>query len=146
MDKPLSLSMKDYIIRKMAVKMMISEKVLETVVNHQFNSANEAMRTNGSVEISGFGKFYFNRKKAFKKMEKMLSQKRHFENVIDENSNYPEYRKRVARLKLASLLQGIEYLKLKLYEEETQFQADLGGVEKQPDPPIPSEGIDKGDE
>ena len=143
MDKPISLSMKDYIARKMAVKMMISEKVLDTVIGHQFNSANEAMRTNESVEISGFGKFFFNKKKAVKKMEKMLAQKKHFENVLDENNNYPEHRKRVALLKLTSLLQAIEYLKPKITDNgETELQTDSGGLEEQHHPPIPSEGAD----
>ena len=43
MDKPISMSVKDYLIRTLAVKIMVSEKVIETIVNHQFQSANEAM-------------------------------------------------------------------------------------------------------
>ncbi len=35
-DKPISLSVKEYLIRRMAVKMRISEKMIEAVVNHQF--------------------------------------------------------------------------------------------------------------
>ena len=41
-DKPISLSVKDYLIRKLAVKMMTSEKTIEAVVNHQFQSAQQA--------------------------------------------------------------------------------------------------------
>ena len=52
MDKPISLSVKDFIIRKMAVKLMMSEKTIDDVINHQFNSANEALKYNNSVEIS----------------------------------------------------------------------------------------------
>ena len=73
MDKPISMSVKDYLIRLMSVKMMLSEKTIEAVVNHQFQSANVALQENNSLEISGFGKFYFNQKKAQKRMEKMLS-------------------------------------------------------------------------
>ena len=59
-NKPISMSMKDYLIRVQSVKAMMSEKIIEAVVNHQFQSASLAMRTNNSIELSGFGKFYFN--------------------------------------------------------------------------------------
>ncbi|NBV29783.1 hypothetical protein EBS02_12375, partial [bacterium] len=68
MDKPVSLAMKDWLIRKLAPKLLLSEKTIEAVINHQFQSANEAMLNNKTVEISGFGKFIFNDKKAIKKM------------------------------------------------------------------------------
>jgi hypothetical protein len=51
MDKPISMSVKDYLIRTLAVKMMMSEKVLETVINHQFQSANQAMDTNNFISM-----------------------------------------------------------------------------------------------
>ena len=71
MDKPQSLSMKDYLTRKLAVNLMMSEKVIDAIVSHQFSSANEALLSNDSVEISGFGKFYFNKNKAIKRMERL---------------------------------------------------------------------------
>lgn len=69
MDKPISMSIKDYLIRTLAVKLRTSEKTIEQVINHQFQSANEAMDLNDSLEISGFGKLLFNKKKAIKKLE-----------------------------------------------------------------------------
>ena len=69
MDKPTTMSVKDFLIRKLAVKLMVGEKTIEAVVNHQFSSANEALEENNSIEVSGFGKFYFNRNKALKKIE-----------------------------------------------------------------------------
>jgi len=71
MDKPISLSVKDYLIRKMAVKMMVPEKTIDAVVAHQFSSANEAVSKHKSLEISGFGKFYFNDKKAQRTKERL---------------------------------------------------------------------------
>jgi len=50
---------------------VISEKVLSQVITHQFDSAHEALKTNNSVEISGFGKFLFNQKKAKTKIRKL---------------------------------------------------------------------------
>jgi nucleoid DNA-binding protein len=71
MDKPISMSVKDFLIRTLAVKMLTSEKTIEAVVNHQFQSANEAMDINNSVEIAGFGKLFFNTKKAIKRIEQL---------------------------------------------------------------------------
>ena len=78
-DKPISLSVKDWIIRKMAVKLMMNEKTIEAVVNHQFQGANDARLRNNSLEISGFGRFVFNEKKAIKILAKYESQKALFE-------------------------------------------------------------------
>ena len=38
-DKPMSMSVKDYLLRLMSIRGNISEKTLEAVVNHQFESA-----------------------------------------------------------------------------------------------------------
>lgn len=137
MDKPISLSMKDYIIRTQAVKMMIPEKVIEAVINHQFNSANDAMKFHNTVEISGFGKFVFNYKKAQKKMEKMLSQQKLFQSRID-NPNLSEQRRATETVKLNNVIHNINVLKPKLYE----FQTNPGGMEEQHPTTISSEGTD----
>ena len=138
MDKPISLSMKEYLIRTLAVKMMISEKTIEAVINHQFNSANDAMKIHNSVEISGFGKFTFNYKKAQKKMEKMLSQKQLFQSRIDD-PNLSEQRRATETVKLNNVIHNINILKPKLYE----FQTNPGGMEEQHDSTNTSEGADQ---
>jgi nucleoid DNA-binding protein len=138
MDKPISLSMKDYLIRTLAVKMMIPEKTIEAVINDQFNSANEAMKIHNSVEISGFGKFIFNYKKAQKKMEKMLSQKRLFESRLEDPS-ISEQKRSTEMVKLTNVINNINILKPKLYEHQT----NLGGLEKQHSTTISSEGADQ---
>jgi len=67
-NKPKSMSHKEYLVRALSVKLAISEKTVETVINHQFQSANEAMDVNHSLELSGFGRIVFNNKKAIKKL------------------------------------------------------------------------------
>jgi nucleoid DNA-binding protein len=141
-DKPVSLSIKDYIIRKMAVKMRMSEKTLETIINHQFQSANEALTQNKSVEISGFGKFFFNEKKAHKTMEKFLSQKALFEKWANDET-LPEAKRKSAALKLQIALDGIRDLKPKIYETSV---SDLRGLEEQPTAPRETKDSDKRDE
>jgi len=110
MDKPVNLSMRDYIVRTLAVKMMVSEKVIDQVIVHQFSEANNALRDNDSIEISGFGKLFFNRKKAVKKMETMLRQKAALERQL-VNPETTEHKRSIAHQKIASLTANIEQLK-----------------------------------
>lgn len=124
MDKPRHLSMKDYLVRTLAVKLRIPEKTLDAVISHQFNSANEAMLTNNSIEISGFGKLLFNKKKAEKKMVDLLRIKGHLENKL----NTPEGNTPQNRVKLESVMQNIATLKPKL---EYELVSDLRGMEEQ---------------
>ena len=49
-------TLKETLVRTTAVRLAIAEKVVDTVVNHQFISMIEAMDLNNSVEMSGFGK------------------------------------------------------------------------------------------
>ena len=129
MDKPLSLSVKDYIIRKMSIKMKLTEKVIDNVVTHQFSSANEALVSNKSVEVSGFGKFIFNDKKAISKMAKLHIQKGIFENMVN-SAELSEQRKASAMVKLQNALLAIETLKPKIKNET---KSDLRGVEEPSD-------------
>ena len=131
MDKPRSLSIKDYIIRKMSIKLNTSEKIIESVVNHQFQSATIAFNDQKSVELSGFGKFLFNEKKAVKKMETMLIQKQVLEQTIVDQTATDRKRK-AAEVKLESLLQAIEILKPKIDYEP---KSDIRGLEEQVDSP-----------
>lgn len=124
MDKPRSLSMKDYLVRTLAVKLRIPEKTLDAVISHQFHSANEAMLTNKSIEISGFGKLIFNKKKAEKKMGDLLR----IERLLENKLTIPEHDTPLNKLKLESVRQNIAILKPKLEHEPV---SDLRGVEEQ---------------
>lgn len=68
MDKPISLSDKDFLIRKLSVKLMMSEQTINTIITHQIDSLYNAMKTSDIVELAGFGKFHFNTKKAQKRI------------------------------------------------------------------------------
>jgi nucleoid DNA-binding protein len=128
MDKPISMSVKDYLVRTLAVKMMISEKTIETVINHQFQSANEAMDTNNSIEISGFGKFYFNEKKAQKRLTDLNRKKRIMEEFI-ASAETSEQKKRSSQVTLEKTEALINLLKSKITYED-QLLSDLRGLEE----------------
>lgn len=116
MDKPISMSVKDYLVRTLAVKILTSEKVIEAVVNHQFQSANEAMDLNDSIEIAGFGKLFFNNKKAIKKLEKLNVKKEFMERVIND-VNTSEQRRRSATVTLEKTVIQINQLKARTHED-----------------------------
>ena len=139
MDKPISMSIKDYLIRKLAVQLLTSEKTIEAIVNHQFRSANVALQDNNTVEISGLGKFYFNYKKAVKKMEKMVSKANLFYSQVN-NMELSEQKRNSSANKLANTLAQIETLKPKL---NVEHQPDLRGMEEQVDSSSTYEGADQ---
>ena len=128
MDKPISMSVKDYLVRTLAVKMLISEKTIEAVINHQFQSANEAMDFNNSLEIAGFGKFYFNEKKATKRIGALNAKKTAMETIIaDETTS--EQKRRSSQVILDKTEALINLLKTKTIYED-QLLSDLRGVEE----------------
>ena len=113
-DKPRKLSVKDFLIKKLAVKMMVSETVINTVVNDQFLSAIKAMETNKSIELSGFGKFLFKEGRA-RKLEQP---------TID----MLEGRKPIPRAGSEhNLRKQLEFIQTKLYGTKK----DSGGLDKQ---------------
>ena len=117
MDKPMSMSVKDFLIRTLAVKMMTSEKTIEAVVNHQFQSANEAMDLNNSVEIAGFGKFFFNTSKATKKVEQLKAKIGAMEKIIADPST-SDQKKKSSQVTLDKALISINELKNKITYED----------------------------
>lgn len=137
MDKPVTLSVKHWIIRKMSVNNQIQENIIETIVNHQFESALIAFDTCNSLEFSGFGKFFFNRPKALKKMEKYKSQLLEFTRIIEDPST-TDIRRRNIMLKRETTIKNFEYLNKKLNEHIP----NLRGMEKQDVPPETFEGVD----
>lgn len=115
MDKPVSISVKAWIIRNMSVKMMVQERVIETVVNHQFESAYLAMDRVKSVEFSGFGKLYFNVKRGSKKLKKFSEQIDRYNKLL-ENPDASEDVRRNLQMRIQSVTKNYEFLKKKMDE------------------------------
>lgn len=118
-NKPMSMSVKEWIIRRMAVNMVIPEKVIDAVITHQFDSANDALNLNKIVEISGFGKFYFNQAKAEKQLVKWNLIKEAYENILLNDSTTIEKRKNT-EVRLEKLLVSIKILKSKVNESNNR--------------------------
>lgn len=112
MKKPQSMSVKEWLIKRMAISMVVSEKIIDAVVTYQFDSANDALNVNKSVEISGFGKFYFNQKKALTQYNKLLAIKKAYENMLE--TDITDVRRNAITLKLQILETSIKTLKPKI--------------------------------
>ncbi len=140
MDKPHSLSVKDYLIRLLSIKTNTAAKTIEAIVDFQMQGANEALRTNDSIELSGFGKFLFNRKKAHKKFDKNISKEDYFMSLLAD-PNITDQKRKSVMLKLENTRKTLESIKPKLYGN----QADGGRVEESSPAPTAPEGIDRED-
>ena len=107
------MSVKEWITKRMSIQLVISEKIIDQVINHQFDSANDALNINKSVEISGFGKFFFNQKKAVTQYNKLLAIEKAYNNMLlDENIT--EVKKNAITLKLKIIATSIKTLKPKV--------------------------------
>ena len=113
MNKPNTMSVKEYIIKRMSISLVISEKMIDQVVQHQFDSANDALNTNDTVEISGFGKFFFNTKKANTHYNKLLAMKQAYENTLADPLT-TEKRRHSTEQRMITVLSDIKMLKPKI--------------------------------
>jgi hypothetical protein len=94
------------------------------------------MDINKSVEISGFGKFMFNEKKAARRLKTYLIKKHDMFSII----NHPEATAeqiRKATLIYNDMVDNIALLKPNISDE---FLRDLRGLEEQVDSPCQDEG------
>lgn len=113
MDKPPSMSVKEYLMRLMSIRENIPLKTIEIVINNQFEEAHKALKDNYSIEISGFGKWLFNHKKAIKVLEKNYSKARVFREKL-ENPDLTDVKRASWQLKLDNTLKQIETLEAKI--------------------------------
>lgn len=132
------LTDKELLIRTIASKLLIAEKTIDAVINHQFASANSAMDTNKSVEISGFGKFMFNEKKAARRLKGYMMKKYDMLTIINHPTSTSE-QIRKATLIYNDMVDHIALLKPNISDE---FLRDLRGLEEQVDSASTNEGDD----
>ena len=113
MNKPNTMSVKEYIIKRMSISLVVSEKIIDNVIQHQFDSANDALNTNDTVEISGFGKFFFNTKKANTHYNKLLQMKQAYENTLADPLT-TEKKRHSTEQRMITVLSDIKMLKPKI--------------------------------
>lgn len=142
MEKTFNMSVKEYLMRTQSVRTNIPLKIIEAVVNHQFKEAYQAMENKTSMELSGFGKFIFNDKKAKKMMLKELSKEKMFSEKLRKETD-PKKIKSLEN-KLNNTKETIKSLKPRI-KDGTEFFADNRGVEEQTDTTEKNEGDNRED-
>ncbi len=113
MDRPLSMSVKDYLVRVMSIKTNTPVATIDAVISHQFEAANEALKGNNSVELSGFGKFLFKLKTAKKKLEKNINKRNYWDEAL-KDLTLTEQKRLSYTNKLNNTIKEIEILETKL--------------------------------
>jgi hypothetical protein len=108
----MSMPLKEFLIKKLSLKLNISERIIDVVITDQFTSAFRATSTHNSIELSGLGKFVFNMPKAQRYMNKYLSQMTVFTDMLNKATCEKEAKR--AQLKLNFTTKNIEHLKPKL--------------------------------
>ena len=115
----------------MSTAMSIPEKTITSVIDHQFTSLIENMPTNNSLEISGFGKFIFHKKKAPNMMIHYMKEQEAFKNELAAATD-PQEIKRL-EFRISGLELKMKALNQKLQSYENQFRTNLGGVDQSTD-------------
>lgn len=115
MDKAPSTSVKEYLIKKMSTRTNTPFKTIEAVVNHQIEGINKAIQSEDkfTIEMSGFGKWIFNHKKAQRKFEKNLSKEKYFSEGLTA-PDLTDRQKQSLSLKLENTIKWMEGIKPKL--------------------------------
>lgn len=87
------------------------------MITHQFNSAHDALKNNNSIEISGYGKFLFNLKKAKTKIKKLEKVQGSYENMLkDEDISLKK--SNFIKSKLSSINLTLNSLRPKIKDNE----------------------------
>ena len=112
-DKPASMAPREWISRVLSERDNIPLSIIEKVTTHSYDGASSALNNNNSIEVSGFGKFIFNEKRAKYTLKKFIQNKEQDEKRLeDEDLSEAErltYTKRVRDAEIS-----INLLKTKL--------------------------------
>lgn len=118
-EKPSYISFKDWTVKQMALSSNVSERTIHNIITHEFTALSEAMFANETLEVSGWGKFIFLRNKAIKKVTRLHLLKKTYQNTVD-NSEETDLRRKNAEYKIISVQKTIDFLELKLKQNETK--------------------------
>jgi len=96
-DKPESMSVREWITKKVALASSTPENVIKHIITHQFDSAYHALNDNNSIEISGFGKFYYNEKKGKTELKYYEDEKATYEAQLISSETTEKERQKIEK-------------------------------------------------
>jgi len=144
MDKPTTMTAREYIVRTMALRMNIQSSTIDAIISHQFEQANKALKDNNTIELSGFGKFSFNTKKALKKLDKLKKKQMDLIGYSEDPNNVNHPRAKKLPIMLINVAKDLEVLETKLYGDKADV-TDSGRMAQQTDPKGVLEGDNRTD-
>lgn len=112
LDKPQSMSVREWLVKSLSRRDFIPEITISAIIRHQYDEANLKLKEKNSIEISGFGKFYYNTSKAKKQMVKLIEQRDAAQVILDDES-ISEKKRHTFEQCMITVDANIEYLKLK---------------------------------
>lgn len=112
--KPASMTNREWFIKNIAVNNNVAEKIVLAIINHQFQSLSTSMQTCDTLEVSGFGKFIFNRSKAIKKLASLEHTKATYIETLS-NPETTALRHKNAQVRFEHIEGSIANLKNKIY-------------------------------
>ena len=130
MDRPTTMSVKEFLVRKMSTELLIDERTIIAVISHQFDVAMDALKDNRSVEFPGFGKFLFKDALAERISRKKYSRKKYLEKCLENATT--ERAKWKFRKQIEEMDDIIKYVedKKQQRENEKSNKTNSGGVEE----------------
>ena len=115
-SKPLDVSTKAFLTRRLSVNMIIPESIIESVVNHAYKKAIEATYTANTIEIAGIGKFVFNKTKATYLLDNIIKQQKEFTELLTSGNDIHKRTRSTLEYRLKVAEDMIAYLKPKVNE------------------------------
>lgn len=110
-------SVKRWFVRRVVVDTALDERIVDAVVSHQFAKARKAINEGWSVELSGFGRFYFMMRSAKKKFKRLSDVVGYMQNIIDNPSTSDDERRKM-QFKLGALIGDLKTLERKIEDGE----------------------------
>lgn len=83
-DKPITMPIRDFLIKQIAKDRNMHYTIVEAIIGHQFDTANQATYVHKSLEISGFGKFVFSDSKAQHQLDRYEIMVMRLEEAVNE--------------------------------------------------------------
>lgn len=140
-DKPDTMTLKEFLFRKLEQESGYSREQLSAVVNFQFRELREKFKTEKTIEISHFGKFIW-REHGAKMLhaKKINALKKRYARLDEMEAEVDRDERAIAVQKegIERMLEDLDELNVKMYG--CKFEGDVRGMEK---PFVPRRGNQK---
>jgi len=102
-------------VKRLVVDLALPNKVITAVIDHQFMSLLQAMKTCNSLEMSGFGKFFFNVRRVAVIMAQLERMKILYKEWMLSDD---EQKQRMGKERMERVDRDIEKIKVVLHEHK----------------------------